>query len=331
MASALYLALSTETILLFVAGLKAFKTQLRRAYVLLCVAFILFALAQVQVPLTTITSLEWWTTSGLVSLPYVLSCLFSYLSLRKFARLVGIDDALTKLRFVLPAVLAVVVVSALVVPVRLSVIMPTELAHRTFTGIVVWMLALDTLTTFNTWRIWRAMGETYSRAMRWLFVMFFGYTVVHIHFLALQFTGYDNWYGDNSLETVPLALAGVLLVKAGYEFWRVTAPTEVASSGSPLDVVVYMASLATNRHEINTILDTVRSVSANLAQDGTLKPQHERDLAKAYLDLETYLIEKESLREFTREGLRDTIAHRYPHAPDQNAAFWSRLTGPGAS
>ncbi|MDB5178643.1 MAG: hypothetical protein JWN01_586 [Patescibacteria group bacterium] len=324
MVASLYLVLSIEAVVLFWAGLKGFKGGLRKAYLILCAAIIMFAIAQIQVPVTTITGLEWWTTTGLVALPYVLSSFLAYWALRTFAQAVGIKDALTKFRFVLPAIFALIAVSFFL-PVHLSSIMPTAVAHHTFTAIVIWELVLDGLAGWNAWRIRQTMGGTYQSAMTWLFVAFFSYTLTHLHFAVLQATGYDNWYGRNSLETVPLAVVGLLLVKAGYEFWKVTAPVRAAKSSSPLDVVIYAASLATNRGAINPIMDTVRQVSAGMTPGGSLSAQNQEALAQVYLKLEAYLVEKEPLRTFTREDLRGRIERKFPHEASQGSAFWGKL------
>lgn len=323
--SAVYLVLSIETVLLFWAGLKSFKTNLKLAYLILCAAIIMFAIAQIQVPLTTISGLEWWTTTGLVTLPYMLSSMLAFWSLRTFARLLDIKDMFTQFRVVVPVILVLIAITFFL-PVHLSALMPTAAAHHAFTAIVVWELIFDGLAAYNAWRIRQVIGGRYLGAVTWLFVAFFSYTLVHVHFGILQIIGYDNWYGQNSFEILPLTLVALLLVRAGYAFWQISGDTKTAVSASPMDVVIYTANLATNRREIEPIIHTVRTISTHMVPGGQLPAHDQEELGRVYLKLEQYLVEQERLRYFTRSGLRQHIERTFLHEPGQFPAFWAILT-----
>lgn len=74
-----------------------------------------------------------------------------------------------------------------------------------------------------------------------------------------------------------------------------------------LDVVVYIAGLASRPTEVDPILDPVRELTARLAPDEPLTEAHEDTLCVVYLNLERYLTTKEPLRTFTRQELRNHL------------------------
>jgi hypothetical protein len=71
-----------------------------------------------------------------------------------------------------------------------------------------------------------------------------------------------------------------------------------------LDMVTRAASLASNVTHIDPILDEVRMVTAKLEPGETISNDDNAKLIHAYLQIEEYLITKESLRTFTKEDLR---------------------------
>ncbi len=77
---------------------------------------------------------------------------------------------------------------------------------------------------------------------------------------------------------------------------------------TPLDAVTYAAGLVSNQADINTMLDTVRDITARLGPSGTVSPQDNMQLISVYLKLEHYLITQEAIRTFTKEDLRKRIA-----------------------
>lgn len=79
------------------------------------------------------------------------------------------------------------------------------------------------------------------------------------------------------------------------------AEERIASS---LDMVTHAASLASNVKYIDPILDDVRMITAKLEPGQPISDNDNKKLICAYLQIETYLIAKESLRTFTREDLR---------------------------
>jgi hypothetical protein len=76
---------------------------------------------------------------------------------------------------------------------------------------------------------------------------------------------------------------------------------------SPLELVNYAASLASNPREIDPILDQVRAITSNLSPGQVLSAEEEAILFGVYLRLEQYLATKEPLRSFPRAELRKKL------------------------
>lgn len=76
-----------------------------------------------------------------------------------------------------------------------------------------------------------------------------------------------------------------------------------------VEVVTYLASLASNPREIDPILDTLRIVTARMK--GAPSDEDARELRKVWQQLEDYLVTQEKVRAFTREDLQQRIQHRF--------------------
>lgn len=85
-----------------------------------------------------------------------------------------------------------------------------------------------------------------------------------------------------------------------------------------LDMVTYVAGLASNRQMVDPLLDPVRSITANLTPGQMPSPDDTKTLLGIYLKIEAYLITKEPIRAFTKEELRN---HLTPQLRDQITAY----------
>lgn len=98
-----------------------------------------------------------------------------------------------------------------------------------------------------------------------------------------------------------------------------------SSGASAIDAVTYLASLASNPREIDTILDDLRQVTAQMTANRPLSDQEQAKLAVVYSKLIDYLVQKESLRKFTREGLSAKV-HAHFKQDAASAVFWQKIT-----
>jgi hypothetical protein len=94
---------------------------------------------------------------------------------------------------------------------------------------------------------------------------------------------------------------------------------------SAVDAVTYLASLASNPREIDLILDDLRQVTAHMTPGTQLSEADQKRLADVYTKLTDYLVEKESLRKFTREELIDKVRGRFK-ADAASMVFWQKVT-----
>jgi hypothetical protein len=316
-----YTILQLVSVGLFLAGLQHFKSNLRRPYWLLCAGLITLALAQLQTPLAILFDAVWWLTSGLVAVLYVAPNILLFVGIRSFARLVGIRNRLTLLRFVLPLSLVPPLIS-LLLPVKLSTTAATPEAAHLFIALPLWQMSTNAVSAYLAWRIKQSMGGAYTHAMRWLFATLVAYALLSLHFIILAYIGYDDtWYGRSGSYLLTFVVLSTVFVIAGYKFWAVGVQQATMVNVSPLDVVVYTASLATNPKEVDSLMDAVRYLTANKVAGQSLTLEQEKTLADVYLKLEDYLINREPLRKFTREDLRLQISQQFPHE-GAHEIFW---------
>lgn len=83
-----------------------------------------------------------------------------------------------------------------------------------------------------------------------------------------------------------------------------TSPIDLPGDKTILDAVIYVATLVSKSSDIDKQLDHVRSITAQRSTDN-LTSDDKRTLTEVYDYLETYLVEKEALRSFTRESIRE--------------------------
>lgn len=307
-----YTLLHVITVGLFFSGLKNFKTELRRPYTILCAGLITIALAQLQAPLALMLGAFWWYESGLILLLYILPNILIYAGIRLFARLVGIQSRWASFRYVLPVVTAIGV-GTMLLPVQLSSTAPTDTAAHSFLALSTWQMCMNIACAYLAWRMIHAMGTTYTDAVRWLFYTMSAYALMSLHFVILPYIGYDtSWYGRTGAYLVVFVALGTMFVAAGYKFWQIGERKAVVHNASPLDVIAYVAGLVTNMREIDLILEDLRVMTANHPDGQPFSAAEQTVLIKVYAGLETYLVEREPLRKFTREELRQHISVQFP-------------------
>lgn len=96
-------------------------------------------------------------------------------------------------------------------------------------------------------------------------------------------------------------------------------------SASAVDVVTYLASLASDPMAINPMLDVLRTITARLGPDKPLTVDQQKALAVVFHELEQYLLTKEPFRAFDKQSLKSKIDARFPiHNPDQEV-FWENI------
>lgn len=96
-------------------------------------------------------------------------------------------------------------------------------------------------------------------------------------------------------------------------------------STSALEVITYLASLASSPQDIEPILEDLRELTAKAEPGKPLTQSAQMILARMYTELETHLVEKERLRQFSRESVRARITERFPRHNLNEDIFWRNI------
>src|SRR3990167_8170310 len=83
---------------------------------------------------------------------------------------------------------------------------------------------------------------------------------------------------------------------------------------SLLDAVTFIATLVSRPSDIDQQLDRVRSITAQLSAH-ELTQEDEAVLGEVYVYVEDYFVNKESLRSFTRESIREKLGNQLQDTP----------------
>lgn len=331
-------------VVLFATSLKSFKLRLRRAYVVLFVGFILFTLGALQFPIITIFNLfdTPYATQGFTDIIYIVGTFLAFLGLWLYARLVEIKNIWTSLPAIF-GVVAVVIIGAVVLPH-----VPVDIPEKGF----------KFLLAFNAWEgfflgasavmallIKRRTNTIYTRAMAWMVIAFsFCSLGVVLIMLAFRTMGLHTWYLGLNIYLLPFTAAAVAWFKSAEAFRNMAAgaaiplvnvqgehdffgnPKGVVSGRSVIcaDVITFLVSLCSDTSKIDQQLDDMRFITARKGPDEPLTTEEQEKLARVYLSVERYLVEKDPVRNFSRQQLRDLVNERYRGIVDA-PAFWQKV------
>lgn len=202
---------------LFLISLKAYKADMRRAFIMLAIGIIITAIAAVQLPISNIFGLtnSLWSKSGLIIIPFLLGVLAIYAGVRMFAQLVGTQTVFTKARM---TILVVTILSALSAFVPHVVSSSTEIQLDVSNGIILWIGLLDLVSALIILQIKQRIGTHYTNAMAWLFAALIGSSVLTVFvFLNGILTSGDVDLTNAGTDLLTLAM-GFVYMRAGYAF-----------------------------------------------------------------------------------------------------------------
>lgn len=297
--------------LLFLLALKDFKAQARRAYYLVSMGVMAIGIfSAAWLPVVTYLFDE-----KLVSPFYAASMMVSsigmgliYGGVRRFSTLVDAKGRRIAWRWIV-GILAAGVLVIFLVPQPPGT--PNALVNSGLDNDLLhvgkWLeFSFCLLTARLIWLMRQQLGKPYIRAL-WPILV---YAVLDVFFLVTGVLLEDFWavsaeiYGLIALGVVVLPL---MLILSGYRFCRLYAyvPQEhKGSAPSLVDIIVYVASLASRPRDIEPILNRLRSITALApSKDGARDP-NKPELEQVYLQVEKYLITKEPVLGLSREGLR---------------------------
>lgn len=205
--------------ILFLAALDAYKTQLRYAYIALSFGIVVTALGTLQLAILDGFNL-WltpWVTRGGVVLPFLLTGLAIYLGMRQLSRATQTQTVFARALVVFPVVIALSALSALVPHAHVQT---PEQSLDIANGITLWTALLDLTAACIVLKVKQRIGQHYTNAMAWLFIVLFVSCVILIVSAAqaLFIGGISNWF-TLFIDSIAILL-GFLWTKAGYAFNR---------------------------------------------------------------------------------------------------------------
>jgi hypothetical protein len=202
---------------LLLMGAGAYKAELRKAYLIICLSIMIGAAGTAQLP--AFNALEWWgsfwASTGLFAIPFVLAGLGAYLGVRKLALLIGVRSWLTRAAIAVPAILVICVASALVPHVHTAT---DELTMDISNIILSWSVFTFLAGVVMMVAVLRHIGAHYARAMAWLACGLTG------SFLALGVALVGAYVSNQNPDGWAIAsyscgvAAGLLYIAAGVAF-----------------------------------------------------------------------------------------------------------------
>jgi hypothetical protein len=323
----------------FLVGIKRFKVELQRAYIMLSVGIGLFGVAQIQLPVVNLYHWSFWFNSGGIAIPYLIGVICIFWGMRLLAELLAIKSLLRSF-FVALITTAVVSLAASLLPhVQTSI---GETLFHVAVGLSIWNAIFITFSMILAFRIRQKIGATYTQSMNWLFGALVALTFAVWHYVVVQllFTTGD-WYYDYSIFIIPSDVCALLFVVAGFTFGTIDTRQEsidvphnapVAprifklSLPQELEVVLYVANLASNPSDVESITQDLRPIESRFRLGQALSLQDQKTIDLAYTELEDYLLRLDTLRVFTKDELRARIAKRFGLSQTVKTTLWKNAS-----
>ena len=319
---------------LFLRALRNFKEALKPAW--RSVALAQFALGTLTLLFPIIEYYYlwpnvWWNMSSYLA--YLVGSMFMYLGMRKFYKILGLQSRVTSIILIGITILVGWGLHAFI-PHPVTWDQFTEHQYDLFELIPLVPIVCYSASAYLTLRIRAKVGAEYRRAFGWLAV---GLTIqagACISIGILELVGYDNWFFNSRAYEIPNILGDIGILTAAYYFnaiglpasrtsmWRRLMGASDIRQTTSIDIILYVAGMASDSSKIDGYLDSKRLVTA--LQEGN---DNDREaLYDAYIHIEKYLVDEERLRSFTTKGLRaDVTEHFGLDAGNSGETFWPRL------
>jgi hypothetical protein len=317
-------ALYVIAALFYLLGLQSFKEELRRAYSLVAAGIILIGLCLLNSPIVTLFDL-WDTdfmTYGVPNLFFMVPVIVLAAALSVFLKTLNIQSIWRKTWFNIAFVLALI---ALVVVSPHGESPFPELAYDI--GNAMFALSSVAMLTIGIKLliVRKHLTPAYAKVIAWLAGGVLAEAALIGSSIAVKALGLDT-RAFAGIQDV-LLLTAIPFIRSGYLFYQLTSDTRKVTqteNASPIDVVVYVASLASNKQDIDPMLDGLRNVTSRMQTGKQLSPDDQKLLGQVYLQLENYLEYKEKYRAFTKKQLRDLIYQKFGTTRTETA-FWQQL------
>jgi hypothetical protein len=306
---------SLGAVLLFFMGIKDYTDVSRRAYILVCGGVLLYSLAQLQFPVFAVIDSTAWLTSGGVLLPYVFSIILIFWGMRRYAKLLDIHTPWRSFLLAFGSAIAGALLVGLVVQGDLALLLQFE----TLLSIVLFFSMMVAL------RIRSVIAARYRAPITYMAASFGMLTFAAFHHVVTAAVlPLDSWYLASELPSLPSLFAAILFIRAGYDSASVSRRDVVqVGKASPVNVVTYVAGIASRPAEIDPILDKLRLITSTSSKSGQLAAGQEKLLADIYIEIENYLIKHEVLQKIDMKRLRSMVRNRFAFDVSTKSPFWS--------
>ncbi|HEU5187825.1 MAG TPA: hypothetical protein VFT87_04970 [Candidatus Saccharimonadales bacterium] len=203
---------------LFLSALASFKSELRKAFVVLCLGITLLGLALLEQPLIELLSSRDVPFVGvLISASLAVAAFVFYLGVYLYARSVGVQS----LRWPIFVVAAVLAVISFIVPHAPS--NDPEIAYDIAATLQGWVAIFPMMSFFIMVPVVRKLSEVYKPPARALQHALFVIVLVTILVYIIRLTVGANFSGVPAVIALTLLiLEGSFLVRAGYAFNKIS-------------------------------------------------------------------------------------------------------------
>ncbi|HSX33370.1 MAG TPA: hypothetical protein VLF91_03480 [Candidatus Saccharimonadales bacterium] len=323
--------------MLFLLALRNFKKELKPAYRLIAGAEFSLGLLTIVFPIIEYYNLwdnVWWNMSSYLS--YLVGSILMYYGARQFLRIIQLKSKLTAPLMVIGATAVVAVIHALLP--HAAVWSFSEQKYDAFEIVVIIPVIFYAAAAIGAYNIRRHIGQEYYKAFNWLTAGLTLQFITAVTILVLDTIGYDNWYFNTRLYEVPTILGDFLVLVSAYQFNVVGEVQAVSTTlkrrlfqrgqqqpATSMDIITYIAGMASNLEAVDTILEPMRRVTALLAPGKAPTDKDQMVLRDVYVQLEEYLVTDEPLRTFTRQELRGKVATHLGLDKTSVDTFWPSI------
>ena len=310
---------------LFLLAIKGFRQLVKVAYRFMSAGALMLLAGVIEIYVLLALGVNDQSWSVVVTeLPFTLMAIFFYIGVRIFAKLVWARTVLTK---ALPVLGGAAVLSLLVGfgPGLLG----SQGVYDPLAAIRFFGLALFICSSVLANEVWVKTSAFYRRAFTW-FLAFFSLTVFNTLCGFLQDASWMGWFGPASI--LLYLVAGLLLSITALQFNRVaygekdkSAQPGKSGTSRSVDIIIFLAGFASNAEAVDPILDRLRELTAaKTSPDWQPTEADQTQLASIYLSLEDYLVNKEPLRKFEQQALRQMIELQFKDAVNE-PIFWKNV------
>jgi hypothetical protein len=336
----------TTTMLLFVGastllliGPRGFTAKFKLAYILFSIGFAILGIALIQIPALLLTTADIakhpWVMSGGILVPFITGAFMIYFGIRTYARLFGVRGIWRS---------ATLATGISIAGGALITQLPhapwygqPETAFDSNVGIIMFLGTIMMMGAVVAFRAHRQATKLYSPSLLYLalgtaFSAASNFTQVST---ALTVPNGLEFLSNTGIAMIPNMIAAIFLLRSAVALNTIssanevsTAPASVAQLQSDriaLDAVIYLAGLASSTIGIETILNPVRSATAQLTPQQPIPLKDQQRFAQSYRELEDYLVNQEPVHRYPLTDLRKRLEHTFQERLTESA-FWHNIT-----